>query len=320
MLNDRGSIAVTRLHHGGLYVSDLEATRDFYVRVLGFEEIPRPASFKFPGAWFRSGTAEIHATVELEPGRVGEFAVIAPRGKERDEGFWPHWSLQVEDVDAAQAAVEAARRARRRRSDDALGRREAVLRARPGRLHDRAVESARPGAVVDYSEILARARLSGLRVAPDGARLVVSVAEPVDGRTRARLVEVETAGGTVGRRLDPPGGSAYRAAYLGGGRLLLAVSGDADTTGLWTLGREGFARILPWPNPILALHGAGAVVAFLSARAPGRRRRGQAGAAGARGRAGDPLRGRPGCASGTSTSARASRICSWRSSARRRRT
>ena len=107
MLNDRGSIVVTRLHHGGLYVSDLEATRDFYVGVLGFEEIPRPESFMFPGAWFRGGTAEIHATVELEPGRVGEFAAIAPRGKERDEGFWPHWSLQVEDVDEAQAAVEA---------------------------------------------------------------------------------------------------------------------------------------------------------------------------------------------------------------------
>jgi catechol 2,3-dioxygenase-like lactoylglutathione lyase family enzyme len=87
-------------------VSDLETTRDFYVRVLGFHEIPRPESFRFPGAWFRSGTAEIHATVELEPGRVGELARTAPRGKEREEGFWPHWSLEVDDADGAMAAVQ----------------------------------------------------------------------------------------------------------------------------------------------------------------------------------------------------------------------
>ena len=32
---------------------------------------------------------------------------------------------------------------------------------------------------------------------------------------------------------------------------------------------SGFARILPWPNPILALDGAGAVVAFMSPVHPG---------------------------------------------------
>jgi catechol 2,3-dioxygenase-like lactoylglutathione lyase family enzyme len=100
-------LAVTRLHHGGIYVSDIAATRAFYVELLGFHEVARPASFTFPGAWFESGEAQIHAVVELEPGRVAELSRAAPRGRELSEGFWPHLSLQVEDVDGAQAAMEA---------------------------------------------------------------------------------------------------------------------------------------------------------------------------------------------------------------------
>jgi catechol 2,3-dioxygenase-like lactoylglutathione lyase family enzyme len=99
-------VSVRRLHHGGIYVSDLEATRAFYVGVLGFEEVPRPASFTFPGAWFRSGAAEIHATVELEAGRVRALA-REPVGREREAGFWAHWALQVDDAEHARAELEA---------------------------------------------------------------------------------------------------------------------------------------------------------------------------------------------------------------------
>src|SRR4051812_42446887 len=45
------------LHHAALYVSDLDQTRAFYTDLLGMEEIPRPADFTFPGAYFRRGGA-----------------------------------------------------------------------------------------------------------------------------------------------------------------------------------------------------------------------------------------------------------------------
>jgi catechol 2,3-dioxygenase-like lactoylglutathione lyase family enzyme len=71
------------LHHAALYVSDLAKTRDFYSGVLGMEEIPRPADFTFPGAYFRRDGAEVHVVVETDlsrrPGRVCRRADVLPR-------------------------------------------------------------------------------------------------------------------------------------------------------------------------------------------------------------------------------------------------
>jgi catechol 2,3-dioxygenase-like lactoylglutathione lyase family enzyme len=100
------SVQMRRLAHCGLIVSDLDATRDFYTRVLGMREIARPASFKFAGTFFESNGVEIHAVVELEPGRARQITNIRPEGIEMAEGFWPHISLEVDDVNAAMSAVE----------------------------------------------------------------------------------------------------------------------------------------------------------------------------------------------------------------------
>ena len=100
------SVGIKDIGHCGLYVSDLEATRAFYVGVLGMQEVARPASFTFPGTWFASGRAQLHAIVELEPGRVREYARVRPSGRELTEGFWTHVSLEVEDVDAAARLVQ----------------------------------------------------------------------------------------------------------------------------------------------------------------------------------------------------------------------
>ena len=53
-----------RLQHVGLVVSDLDRSRAFYSGALGVEEVPRPSSFRFDGAWFRFGGTEIHLLAE----------------------------------------------------------------------------------------------------------------------------------------------------------------------------------------------------------------------------------------------------------------
>ena len=41
---------IADINHYFVRANDLKATRDFYVNVLGFEEMPRP-NFPFPGYW-----------------------------------------------------------------------------------------------------------------------------------------------------------------------------------------------------------------------------------------------------------------------------
>jgi catechol 2,3-dioxygenase-like lactoylglutathione lyase family enzyme len=82
------------MHHAALYVSDLQATRDFYTKILGMSEIPRPADFTFPGAYFRRGTAEIHVVVETSPQRA---ASLRPdwSSEELRTGYVVHFALKV---------------------------------------------------------------------------------------------------------------------------------------------------------------------------------------------------------------------------------
>src|SRR5215212_6846853 len=55
-----GRRMMMRLQHCGLVVSDLERSRHFYGAALGLEELQRPSSFTFAGAWFALGDTEIH--------------------------------------------------------------------------------------------------------------------------------------------------------------------------------------------------------------------------------------------------------------------
>ena len=51
---------VTGLDHYLIRASDLERARDFYVKVLGFEVMPRP-DFPFPGYWLGvNGKIQVH--------------------------------------------------------------------------------------------------------------------------------------------------------------------------------------------------------------------------------------------------------------------
>lgn len=70
-----------------------DALRGFYIAVLGMREKPKPPLLAARGgAWFRSGTAEIHCGVEAD---------FVPARK-------AHPALIVSDVDAAAARVAGA--------------------------------------------------------------------------------------------------------------------------------------------------------------------------------------------------------------------
>lgn len=92
-----------RLQHCGLVVSDLEASRRFYGHVLGMEELERPASFSFAGAWFGAGGSEIHLILEADTTGV---AGIPDPGRSLETGLATHLALEVESLARAQRRLE----------------------------------------------------------------------------------------------------------------------------------------------------------------------------------------------------------------------
>jgi catechol 2,3-dioxygenase-like lactoylglutathione lyase family enzyme len=70
-MQQSSSLLVRSFDHVTLICADLEATRRFYVDLLGMEEVRRPA-FSFPGLWFQVGSVQIHATQQnAEAGQAG---------------------------------------------------------------------------------------------------------------------------------------------------------------------------------------------------------------------------------------------------------
>jgi len=80
-------------HHAQITVADIERSRQFYVGVLGFDEMPRP-SFPFPGAWFAMGGGhELHVvTIPFEP---------LWRSADKLQIFETHLALRVPSFEAA---------------------------------------------------------------------------------------------------------------------------------------------------------------------------------------------------------------------------
>jgi catechol 2,3-dioxygenase-like lactoylglutathione lyase family enzyme len=85
-------IAAQRIDHVAIDVTDVQRAREFYSGVLGLEEIPRPTSFTFGGAWFQIGPEVLHL-VSRE-----ETYPQAPH----------HFCLWVKDITLAAKVVEDA--------------------------------------------------------------------------------------------------------------------------------------------------------------------------------------------------------------------
>ena len=94
-------IHVKQIDHITLVVADLELTRQFYVDVLGMQQVVRP-EFSFPGLWFQAGNTQIHATLtDANSGQAGwsdQGAAMASRGH--------HFGFEVDDANAATDALK----------------------------------------------------------------------------------------------------------------------------------------------------------------------------------------------------------------------
>lgn len=91
-------MSIRSLNHAALLVSDVERSRQFYVRVLELEEAQRPHTFDFPGAWLRRGSIELHLIGEAEAGRTAQ-AQPGYRSDEYARGYGSHLAFEVDDLD-----------------------------------------------------------------------------------------------------------------------------------------------------------------------------------------------------------------------------
>lgn len=91
---------IRKADHIALLVANVEHSRDFYTRVLGMQEIPRPKHFNFPGAWLTKGNFQIHLIGEQIEGRAKQ---VYPgyRADELQSGLVTHLAFEVDDLKAA---------------------------------------------------------------------------------------------------------------------------------------------------------------------------------------------------------------------------
>ncbi len=91
---------IRKADHVALLVKDVERSRQFYSQVLGMQEISRPATFDFPGAWLTRRDFQIHLIGEQVEGRT---KVVRP-GYSSDElasGRTTHLAFEIDDLKAA---------------------------------------------------------------------------------------------------------------------------------------------------------------------------------------------------------------------------
>jgi glyoxylase I family protein len=78
------------LHHVSINVSDVDAARDFYTRVLGLTERADRPDFSFGGAWLDAGGQQVHLIEAEVPPELGQ-----------------HFALAVTDLDAVVGELRA---------------------------------------------------------------------------------------------------------------------------------------------------------------------------------------------------------------------
>lgn len=75
---------LSELNHYFVRANDLKATRDFYVNVLGFEQMPRP-DFPFPGYWLGvEGKIQVHMAPHNIPNKE-KYYLGTPKNAATDQ-------------------------------------------------------------------------------------------------------------------------------------------------------------------------------------------------------------------------------------------
>ncbi len=95
-------IRVRHIDHVTLVVRDVEASRQFYVGLLGMNEVPRPA-FSFDGAWFQAGATLIHLIAEHDRSGPAGYPVEVLVKSSRNH----HFAFEVDDAYKAAAALKS---------------------------------------------------------------------------------------------------------------------------------------------------------------------------------------------------------------------
>jgi glyoxylase I family protein len=85
-------IGATRIDHVAIDITDVARAKAFYGRLLGLQEIPRPTSFTFGGAWYQIGAEVLHLVAR----------------EQKFEEAPHHFCLSVEDVKKAADVVGGA--------------------------------------------------------------------------------------------------------------------------------------------------------------------------------------------------------------------
>jgi catechol 2,3-dioxygenase-like lactoylglutathione lyase family enzyme len=78
------------IHHVSIMTPDVEATKDFYVDVLGFTVRDDRPDFGIGGCWLNAGGQQVHLVEGAVPNRAGQ-----------------HFALRVDDLDAVVTELRA---------------------------------------------------------------------------------------------------------------------------------------------------------------------------------------------------------------------
>ena len=101
-MKSASSIQVKHIDHVTLVVKSVEASRRFYVDLLGMIEVPRPA-FDFQGAWFQAGATLIHLIEEHDRSGPAGFPVELLKKSSRNH----HFAFEVDDATAAAETLKS---------------------------------------------------------------------------------------------------------------------------------------------------------------------------------------------------------------------
>jgi catechol 2,3-dioxygenase-like lactoylglutathione lyase family enzyme len=94
-------IRVKHIDHVTIVVRDLDRSRDFYVGVLGMQEVERPG-FHFAGLWFQAGPTQVHLILEHPESGPSGHSIAAEAAISRTR----HFAFEVADARAAQQCLE----------------------------------------------------------------------------------------------------------------------------------------------------------------------------------------------------------------------
>ena len=92
---------IRKLDHVSFFVRDVERSRAFYGEVFGLPEVPRPATFDFPGAWLQGEDFQIHLIGDEERERAQREGYVNPyTAAELARGSATHAAFEVGDLNA----------------------------------------------------------------------------------------------------------------------------------------------------------------------------------------------------------------------------